>query len=51
MKTVYTSLCDCPVLWVYSPGRSHRGVAAAPVGVQVEEGDKPHTAVPAPEDS
>lgn len=36
---------------VYLPGRSHKGVAAGLVGVQAEGRDKPHTVVPAPEDS
>lgn len=34
-----------------APGHSHKGVAAGPVGVQVEGGDRLHTAVPGPEDS
>lgn len=48
---VYASLCDCLVLWVYSPGHSRMDAVAGPVGVQAEEGDRSHTAVPVPEDS
>lgn len=41
--------------WVFisscALGHNRKGVAAGPVGVQVEGGDRPHTAAPAPEDS
>lgn len=39
------------MLWVYSPGHNRKGAAVGPVGDQAEEGDSPHTAVPAPGDS